>query len=370
MTHGRRPSTVARPSFADLGERAQVARLRPLALDALTHHPIAVDRLRLLNHGFNTMFRVDTTDGRPFALRLNVNSRRSAANLLAESSWLRALTADTDLTVPVPQVTIEGATSVVLPFPELGRPVTATLFSWLPGRNLGDTATAPQMWAVGRAAATLHDHAARWTMPAGAELPPIDRPLMDVESRFGTEHPLLTPERLAVIGAALADVQARYDELFAAAPATSGRGRTGAAGRDADGGPVCRPLHADLHHGNLKWYRGKLSVFDFDDSGVGRPIQDLAIAAYYLRFRGDPALETAMLDGYASLRPVPAHTARQYEAIVASRNLVLLNDVFETTIPEWQKLLPRYVANSVLKLQAYLDTGVYRHDVPGVEPIG
>ena len=300
---------------------------------------------------------------------MNVNSRRSDANLLAESSWLRALAADTDLTVPIPQPTIEGNSNVVVPFDELDRPVAATLFSWLPGRNLGNTATAHQMWAVGRAAATLHDHASRWTMPAGAELPPIDRPLMDVESRFDTGHPLLTPERLAVIAAALADVQARYDELFAAAPATTGSGGSQVAGRDADGGPVCRPLHADLHHGNLKWHRGNLSVFDFDDSGVGRPIQDLAIAAYYLRLRGEPPLEVAMLDGYSSLRSVPAHTAAQFEAIVASRNLVLLNDVFGTLIPEWQQLLPRYLANSILKLRAYLETGVYRHDVPGVEPI-
>ena len=32
-------------------------------------------------------------------------------------------------------------------------------------------------------------------------------------------------------------------------------------------------------------------------------------------------------------------------------------------------MLPRYLANTVVKLRAYLDTGVYRHDVPGVEPI-
>ena len=42
-------------------------------------------------------------------------------------------------------------------------------------------------------------------------------------------------------------------------------------------------LHADLHNSNLKWCRGRLYVFDFDDSAIGVPMQDLAISAYYLR---------------------------------------------------------------------------------------
>ncbi|WP_432804233.1 phosphotransferase [Deinococcus taeanensis] len=30
-------------------------------------------------------------------------------------------------------------------------------------------------------------------------------------------------------------------------------------------------MYADLHSGNLRWCRGRLSVFDFDDSGLGLP---------------------------------------------------------------------------------------------------
>lgn len=332
--------------FEQVSPQAQVARLRRTALAALAQYPIEVARLTLLNHGFNTTFRVDTTDGRRFALRLNVNSRRTAANLAAEAAWLAALATETDLWVPAPCPTRDGALTGSVFSPDLGRDLPCGLFTWLPGRDLGDEATAAQLREVGRATAALHEHAATWRLPVGAALPAIDTVLMDVPNILGDDHPLLTAQHHAVLDEAFREIQAQFDALFA--------------------GARRQPLHADLHVWNLKWYRGRLIVFDFDDSGEGVPVQDLAISAYYLR--DDAALEAALLEGYQEVRPLPAFTAAQYEALVASRNLVLLNDVLTTTNAEWIEMLPRYVPNSVTKLRAYLDSGVFRHDVPGLIP--
>ncbi|MEI7548193.1 MAG: phosphotransferase, partial [Actinomycetota bacterium] len=310
-----------KPRFEDLSTRAQVVRLRRTALAALAQYPLEVARLRLLNHGFNTTFRVDTTDGRRFALRLNVNSRRTPANLAAEAAWLTALSVDTDLWVPTPQPTLGGSLTTEVFSPDLRRSLPAVLFSWLPGRNLGDEVTVEQMRAVGRATAALHAHGATWQLPPGAALPAIDTVLMDVPYRLGDDHPLLTAARHAVIDEALARIQAQYDALFA--------------------GVHRQPLHADLHVWNLNWYRGRLLVFDFDDSGIGVPAQDLAISAYYLR--DDAAQEAALLEGYQQAQPLPPFTLEQYEAMIASRNLVLLNDLLTSTNSEWIAMLPRYV---------------------------
>ena len=330
--------------FEDLSVRGQVARLRPVALAALTNYPLEVARLRLLNHGFNTTFRVDTTHGRRFAMRLNVNSRRTPKTLAAEAAWLAALAADTDVWVPVPQPTSQGALTTEVFSPDLGRSLPVALFSWLPGSDLGDEATADQLRAVGRATAVLHGHGERWRLPRGADLPAIDSVLMDVPYHLGDDHPLLSGADHEVIDAAFAQVQHHIDALFAASRR--------------------QPPHADLHVWNLKWYRGRLIVFDFDDSGIGVPAQDLAISAYYLR--DDAALEAALLEGYEELRPLPEFTPAQYEAMVASRNLVLLNDVVTTTNAEFLAMLPRYMPNSITKLRAYLRTGVYHHEVPGL----
>lgn len=332
--------------FEDRSVRSQVAQLRPTALDVLRQYPVHVASLRLLNHGFNTTFQVDTTEGQRFALRLNVNSRRTDAFIGAEMAWLAALSAETDLWVPTPQRTLDGSLLAHVDCTTLGRSIPAALFSWLPGSDLGDEATPGQMRAVGRAAATLHTHGETWQLPPGTALPAIDTVLMDIEYVLDRDHPLLSTADHGLIEDVFAHVQAHYDAMFA--------------------GARRQPLHADLHIWNLRWYRGRLSVLDFDDSGIGVPVQDLAISAYYLRDNAEQ--EAALLEGYQQLRPLPAFTTEQYEAMVASRNLVLLNDVIMTTNAEFIEMLPRYVPNSLTKLRAYLETGVYRHTVPGLIP--
>ncbi len=333
-------------TFESLSTRAQVAHLRVTALEALRQYPLTVASLKLLNHGFNTTFGVRTADGQRFALRLNVNSKRSQQQLSAESAWLEALGRDTDLNLPVPQYNREGRLNSSVHSPDLNRDLTATLFSWLPGKDLGDDATPAQMREVGRAAATLHRHALEWRFPDGAALVSLEHPLMDSPNNFGIDTPLLNDDAHSVIQSVFARVSVVLHDLFA---------------RDTP-----RALHADLHNDNLKWARGKLYVFDFDDSGIGVPMQDLAIAAYYLR--PDEALEAALLEGYQTVVALPAYSSAEYEAIIAGRNLVLLNDMLVVTNAELTALLPRYVPNSVTKLRYFLETGVYKHDITGLIP--
>ncbi len=334
-----------RKPFTEVTARTQANRLRALAARALPAWGLADASLRLLNHGYNTTFRVEVPDGRRFALRVNVIPTKTEAHLLAEVAWLAALSAETDLTVPTPQRTRDGEWAARVPSPDHGRDLPVVLFSWLDGRNLGAKPSIRRLHAVGRAMARLHEHAATWRPPAGAELPLFDDVLTDLPNRLGG-HPALDAEASAVLTAAYARAQELQDRAFAA--------------------DEIIPLHADLHVWNLKWHRGRLAVFDFDDSGIGVPAQDLAISAYYLR--DNAAQEAALLEGYQELRSLPPFTSEQYEAMVASRNLVLLNDVVTTTNAEFLAILPRYVPNSIVKLRAYLETGVFRHDVPGLIP--
>ena len=330
--------------FDQRSQRSQVARLRPLALQALAAYPLEVRGLRLLHHGFNTTFRVDTAGGERYALRLHVNSRRTRGQIGAEMAWLAALARDTDLVLPVPQPRRDGALFGQVWSEDLGRELPAALFSWLPGRNLGDRATPAQLRAVGQAAATLHAHARRWSLPPGTGLITLDTPLMDSPNTLAAEHPLLTPECREVIGLVWTRVTDTLGRLFQA--------------------DTPRPLHADLHAWNLKWHRGQLAVFDFDDSGIGVPVQDLAIAAYYLRPRAE--LEEALLSGYAGVAALPPCSPPDFESLIAGRNLVLLNDLFSTTTAEIRALLPRYLPNTVTKLRHFLESGTYRHDLPGL----
>ena len=334
--------------FAALSSRSQVLRLRQVAFDALAHYPVDVARLRLVFHGHNTTFRVDTSEGISFALRINVGSNSTAANLDAETAWLAALARDTDLAVPEPQPTIDGRLHTTVGNGLLGREFPVVLMSWLPGRNLDDRAPRA-LAAMGRLTAVLHDHAGGWSPPAGSGFPLHRDVLVDDERHLDDDHPLLTDELRDVFDATYADTQGRLDELWV--------------------GQTARPIHADLHPGNLKWRHGRLAVFDFDDALMGIPVQDLGITAYYLGAGEHGTDLDAMFAGYEEVGRLPAFTDRQLAAIQAGRNLLLVNEMLGAVNADLVRILPVYLANARRKLVAYLETGRYRHDVPGIVPI-
>lgn len=339
------PPVPDRP-YELLPMRAQVHRLRQVALAALEHYPFEVSRLRLLLHAYNTSFRVDTVDGRRFAMRINTNSLKSEANLDAELAWLDALARDADVIVPAPQRTNGGRLRTNVWFEPVQRALPVVVMSWLPGRDLGD-GPPEGFHALGRTMALLHEHALGWNPPTGFELESHAKVLFDLPNILVTDHPLLTGDSRRLFAEAMTRCQAAYDVAMRL-------------------GPVI-PMHADLHGDNAKWYRGRLAVFDFDDAAVGAPVQDLAISAYYLR--DDAATEDALLSGYEAVRPLPDLPPDEFEAIVAARNLLLVNEVLRMSTAEMREIAPRFVANSVLRLRSFMETGVYRRDIPGTVPL-
>ena len=67
--------------FAQVTTRTQVNRLRALARAALPTWGLPDAKLRLLNHGYNTIFAVHTADGRRYALRVNTQPHKTEPQL-------------------------------------------------------------------------------------------------------------------------------------------------------------------------------------------------------------------------------------------------------------------------------------------------
>ena len=64
-------------------------------------------------------------------------------------------------------------------------------------------------------------------------------------------------------------------------------------------------IHADLHLGNALFHRGGVKLIDFDDSGTGPRLYELAVALWELRDGPDyPAYRDALLEGYRPQRDV------------------------------------------------------------------
>lgn len=329
-------------TYRDLSDDEQVEALRPVALAAAAEFGLEVVAVELVAHAFNTTFAVEGSDGTRHALRVNTNSVSTPENVVAQQTWQHAIAAETDVLVPDPSPTPAGRWYAEVDSAAHGRPLLVTAASWLDGPDIGsiDAVTAHEL---GRTMALLHAQADGWSLPPGGPLPRFDTPL------FGDDDLLdsatgLTPSGRAVIDEARSASAKAFADVYEDAPV--------------------RPLHADLHGGNLKWSAGRLAVFDFDDTGLGLPVVDLAVTTFYLR-GGDPEPEQALRAGYRTIAPLPDVDADRFEALVTARQLLLANMMLATTTAELRRDVERYLGITVDRLSHWLETGRFTRALPG-----
>ncbi|MEQ1822768.1 MAG: phosphotransferase [Fimbriimonadaceae bacterium] len=308
--------------------------MRPLAVAALRQFGVEDASVSLLNHGFNSTFAVTQNNGLRFALRLNTNSHRSVEELKGELAWVRALGSQTALEVPAPQPTLEGGFLATIANTFLGKDMHAVLYSWLSGPLAGDRMNPVIANAFGGALRVLHNHAAKFKFPTGAELQPLKNSLFNRSYTLDQNAPALDHSLFR-------DVYQEADLIMARVMKE----------------PLI-PIHYDLHPGNAKWLRGKLSVFDFDDSMLGRPILDFAISSFYLRNKGVET-DAAMWDGAKSSPNDHGVTRQEFETLVAARGVGLANELFSMNTADLIEIAPKYAVVVEKRLEHFKKTGVF-----------
>lgn len=319
--------------FSDLATDDQVAVLTGVATKAAQSFGLDATSIDLVEHGYNATFKVVDQTGTPRALRVQVNSVADAATVAAHVAWTAALAGEAGVVVPRPIATPDGRFQVAVTADGWPQPWLCVLNSWLEGDNVGGDIDDIVVCELGRTMARLHDHAEGWTLPPGTALPTFDHPLFgdDDEVSHLTDEPEIT--------AALHRCAAAFRRVF--------------AGQQ----PIA--VHADLHGFNLKWHEGRLAVFDFDDAGLGVPALDLAVAVFYLRGH-DPSIEDALGAGYRELRPWPDVDPDDFEALVASRQLLLLNLLLHARTADLRAGAAEYLVTSRGRLGRWLETGRFR----------
>lgn len=296
--------------FSTLTRVGQARRLRAVALTALTAYALDVQRIRLVHNETNCTFRVDTTDGCAYALRVNRPHVFSPANIRSEIAWQEAVGRDTDIAVPAAVQTRTGDVLVTVEAPGVPEPRHCAIFAWLRGRPLAKQPTPANAEQWGRLAALLHTHGENWKPPASFSVRTLDRIFP-----FGDPDRLNSPRGHALVPAA---TRRLVDRMRVAVETELARlyARPGSPGL----------VHADLHGWNIKVDRGKLQLFDFEDLCYAYPIQDIATSLFYIVPRPSfSELRAAFRSGYEALRPWPEEYPGQLELLMVHRAIDLLN---------------------------------------------
>ena len=284
-----------------------------------------------INFEFNATFAITSDSGQRYALRLNINSTRVEANIIAEVQWVRHLSRIQGINVPTPIATLDDNFVVSALHDESGLIIYGVLYSWIEGEELGDEPTADQLHTVGAAIALMHHNSVEFTLTDGSELPTFNDFFWGTEDYLFSNKSTLKPDHRELLQRAHNVIMFHTNALYAKSPV--------------------HIIHADCHGWNLMWHENVLTIFDFDDCGFGVEAQDLAVALYYL---DTPEQCESLLAGYKSVRPLPTYSDNEMKSLLLQRRLLLLNYLFETKNPEHKEMLPAYLEKSIEQVSAFL----------------
>jgi Ser/Thr protein kinase RdoA (MazF antagonist) len=257
--------------------------------------------IRLIKHRENAVFEMALPQGRA-ALRLHRTGYQTEVAIRSELWWAAAL-ADAGVAVPAPQPALSGDTLVTLAH---GRHCSA--IAWVDGQPMGEAGVpftdshATQIarhHALGALMAEVHAATAKLTLPAW-----FSRARWDLDGLTGDdpfwgrfwEHPSLTKAETAMLLAARDYLRG----WLLALPA-----------------PDIGPIHADVLRENVLVDGTRLSLIDFDDSGIGYRLYDLGTTMSQNLYEPHyTAIRDALIAGYGRA------TVNEVEHFTLARTMV------------------------------------------------
>ena len=290
--------------FEELTYLGRLRRMRQFAWNALQAYGMSDLQLKFFRQVGNTLFQVNATIPTPttktnlyapgqYLLRIHMPGYQTPAAIELELDWLLSMSQQADLPVPEPVLTLEGKPYTRAAIPGVPEEHICSVLRWVKGRELKRKTVRPQHYkALGELMARLHQHASHWQPPTSLSKRSYDWDgLFMKEGKGGIlsseAWSLLPPEYLEPFEIVSKKVKQVMDKL----------------GKGSD---VYGLIHGDLGiEANVLFWNGDARVIDFDDSGFGYYIFDLAIV---LEDSQDHQIRAcfreALLDGYLRLRPL------------------------------------------------------------------
>ncbi|MBV9166448.1 MAG: phosphotransferase [Solirubrobacterales bacterium] len=265
----------------------------------------------LVRYGENTTYHV--TDGQhSLALRLARVGYQSRASIEAEMTWMSALR-EHGVDTPAAFRGRDGELVQQLKLSN-GRVQLVVAFEWVEGVPLPEVAGLDPWRRLGQIMAQVHEHGRRWSPPAG-----FTRPAWDLDALVGDWPRWGTPVPDGVWsahdGQAILDARAAVRERLQRLG--TGPSRFGL-------------IHSDLGFENvLVGPAGHTVVIDFDDSGPGWYLYELASALYPLE--GTPgfrARRELLAAGYRDVAPLPDEDVGELPTFLMCRRLATLGWTF------------------------------------------
>jgi Ser/Thr protein kinase RdoA (MazF antagonist) len=296
-------------SITDDSQEAVLRGYDPFARAALEPFGIPADAdIALLSLSENATYRIDDPAARRTAvLRVHRTGYHPPGAVASELAWLQALRRDEGLLTPAVYPAADGREVVDITIGDLTR--QAVLFEWLPGAEPAEDRLTEKFEVLGEICARMHRHSRAWQRP-----PEFVRFDWDFDCCVGN-----TPRW----GRWQDGIGVGTEELNTLTKAAAlMRQRLASYGRGEDRFGL---IHADVRLANLLVDGDDIQVIDFDDSGFGWFMFDLATAVSFMEHDPRvPELCDAWVRGYRRVLPLPAADEAEIPTFVLLRRLQLV----------------------------------------------
>jgi Ser/Thr protein kinase RdoA (MazF antagonist) len=331
-------------SFETLDYDGQLARLTEAARAALPAYGLASAQLEPVIYVNNATFRVETYDGKRYALRIHRPGHKRLTWIQSELEWLGAIHQGTPLRTAIPIPTVDGPLLTQIQADGIDKPLTCSLFEWIDGHHVAwDQISPEQVRQAGFFLGQLHAFSIHFNPP-----PDFARPKLDWEGLFGEESPYNPGAGAAIFTAEQRDVFAQVDARVGQVMDALGQKRE-----------TFGLIHADFIAKNFIFQDKDLYAIDFDDCGWGYYLYDLAPLlnqtkgeAHY----GD--IYAAYWEGYTSVRPLPDSDQAYLETFIAARHLASCRWIAGNLHnPRIRERATDILIQRTAELRRFLDTG-------------
>lgn len=291
----------------------QVRQLRAVAVEALKAYAIRVSDLRLINHGENTTYKVQTFDRKKYLLRVHREGYHTEKALEVEMAWLKSIK---KVAAPVPVRSRQKRYLVEIKQGH-ARARYCSLLEWVDGKLLGGSISTAHYFALGKEIAKLHLSVSKPLRAKAKQL----RHYWNADGLIGSK-PVFGPID-ALFGATKMQ-QRQIDEA---------RKRTYLALKryERNFPDKMTLIHADLHVQNIVTCGAKHFMIDFDDCGYGFRVYDLVIpmisAVGILGSKRSEEIikfKEALFKGYQEYLPLDEADYGAFEHLMRARRLLML----------------------------------------------
>ena len=143
-------------AFKEATYRAQVSRLRKLAIKALESYKLKILKISFIQHGENATYKITAKSGDLFLLRIHRADYHTQAAIQEELLWLDQLATVNNLNVPKPIKSKNNKFFEAVFIQEIGEPRFCCMFKWVNGRFIDKHLTPQQSYNLGQFTANLH----------------------------------------------------------------------------------------------------------------------------------------------------------------------------------------------------------------------